>query len=59
MHLTTLSEIDPFGERQTGTQRQKRVPMPSRHLNDKTRHYPIKPSRTSEKAFATKGGCYE
>jgi hypothetical protein len=62
MRLMTLSEIEPVGERQTGTQRQ-RVPMPSQHLNGETGHCPIKPhcfwSRIVEKAFAITGGGYE
>jgi hypothetical protein len=64
MQLITVSEIEPFGERQTYTQRQKRVPMPSRHRNGETVHCPIKPnsvwSRTVDKAIAIiTGGCYE
>ncbi len=63
MRLITLSEIEPVGERQTGTQRQKRVPMPSRQLNGETLHCLIKPhsfwSRIVEKAFAITGGGYE
>jgi hypothetical protein len=57
MRLNTLSQIEPFGERQTGTQRQKRLPMSWRHLNDKTVRCPIKPC--FEKAIAIKGGDYE
>jgi hypothetical protein len=61
MRIITVSEIEPFGERQTGTQRQTRLPMSSQQLNRETVHCPIKPisSRTGEKAIARKGGCYE
>jgi hypothetical protein len=63
MHLITLSQIVKFGESQTGTQRQKRWLMPSRHLNRETGHCRIKlisiSSRTVEKGIARKGGRYE
>jgi hypothetical protein len=61
MRLTTLSQIDPFSERQTRTQRQNGLPMPSRHLSGETVHCPIKhiSSQTFEKAIAITGGCYE
>jgi hypothetical protein len=62
MRITTVSEIKPFGERQTGIQRQKGVPMPSWHLDGETVSCPIKPvwCRTVEKAITIiTGGCYE
>jgi hypothetical protein len=62
MRLNTLSQTDPFGENQTGTQ--QRLPMSWRCLNSELVYCPIKPnsfdwSRTFEKAIARKGGCYE
>jgi hypothetical protein len=64
MRIITVSEIEPFGERQTGMQRQKYVPMPLRRLNGETVSCPIKPNsvwhRTVDKAITIiTGGCYE
>jgi hypothetical protein len=66
MRIMTVSQISPFGESQTRTQRQKRWPMPSRrHRNHETVRCPIKrilssiSSRSFEKAIARTGGCYE
>jgi ribosomal protein L4 len=63
MRLITVSEIEPFGERQTGIQRQKGMPMPS-WLNGETVSCPIKPNsvwrRTVDKVILIiTGGCYE
>jgi hypothetical protein len=68
MRIITASEIKPFGERQTGTQRQnrlqsRRLVMDWVHLNHQAVLCPIKPisisSRTVDKAIAITGGCYE
>jgi hypothetical protein len=61
MRLITVSEIEPFGKSPTSTQRQKRVPMPSQHLNGEPGHCPIKPSssQTCDNLIAITGGGYE
>jgi hypothetical protein len=63
MRLNTVSQIEPFGERQTHNQQRqpsRHVALNWVHLNRQPAHCPIKPNRIIGEAIAIiQGGCYE
>jgi hypothetical protein len=64
MRLMTISQILKFGESQTHTHRQKRLPsrrvaMEWVHLNRQAVRCPIKSARIFDEAISILGACYE